>query len=105
MQSASWPPIPTVVCVFHSVRRRFFTFLLFLFLLHTLGMAMFRFVAALSRNETVMAVAGSAFFLLLILLGGFLLSAGALLPALPWCRSRITGSHCMPCSWKIICSL
>ena len=55
---------------------RFFTFLLFLFLLHTLGIAMFRFVAALCRNETVMAVVGSAFFLILILLGGFLLSAG-----------------------------
>lgn len=55
---------------------RFFTFLLFLFLLHTLGISMFRFVAALCRDETVMAVAGSAFFLVLILLGGFLLSAG-----------------------------
>ena len=86
--------------VFHSGRRRFFTFLLFLFLLHTLGMAMFRFVAALCRNETVMAVAGSAFFLLLILLGGFLLSAGALLPALHWRSSR--GSHCLPCSRKPI---
>ena len=55
---------------------RFFTFLLYLFLLHTLGISMFRFVAALCRNETVMAVVGSAFFLILILLGGFLLSAG-----------------------------
>lgn len=55
---------------------RFFTYLLFLFLLHTLGIAMFRFVAALCRDETVMAVVGSSFFLILILLGGFLLSAG-----------------------------
>ena len=57
---------------------RFFTYLLYLFLLHTLGISMFRFVAALCRNETVMAVVGSAFFLVLILLGGFLLSAGQL---------------------------
>lgn len=55
---------------------RFFTFLLYLFLLHTLGISMFRFVAALCRDETIMAVVGSAFFLVLILLGGFLLSAG-----------------------------
>lgn len=37
---------------------------------------MFRFVAALCRDESVMAVVGSSFFLILILLGGFLLSAG-----------------------------
>lgn len=65
---------PVMTCA--DITCRFFTFLLYLFLLHTLGISMFRFVAALCRNETVMAVVGSAFFLILILLGGFLLSAG-----------------------------
>ena len=60
-----------------SLLCRFFTFMLILFCLHTMGLGMFRFVASLARNENIAATAGSLYFLLLLLLGGFLLQRSA----------------------------
>lgn len=55
---------------------RFFYFLLALLVLHSMGIGMFRFIASACRNETVAATGGSFFFLVLVLLGGFLLARG-----------------------------
>eukprot|EP00208_Stichococcus_sp_RCC1054_P006723 CAMPEP_0206141786 /NCGR_PEP_ID=MMETSP1473-20131121/14100_1 /ASSEMBLY_ACC=CAM_ASM_001109 /TAXON_ID=1461547 /ORGANISM="Stichococcus sp, Strain RCC1054" /LENGTH=1124 /DNA_ID=CAMNT_0053536477 /DNA_START=231 /DNA_END=3601 /DNA_ORIENTATION=+ len=55
---------------------RFFFFLFMLFLLHSMGIAMFRCIASICRNETVASTGGSFFFLVLLLLGGFLLARG-----------------------------
>ena len=54
--------------------RRFFTYLLLLFLLHSHGLALFRMIAALGRNENIGVTGGCFLFLVLLLLGGFLLS-------------------------------
>ena len=53
--------------------RRFFTFMLLLFLLHSMGLGMFRVIASLCRDETISSTGGAFFFLVLLLLGGFLL--------------------------------
>lgn len=43
------------------------------------GIAMFRFIASVCRNETVASTGGAFFFLVLLLLGGFLLARGGML--------------------------
>lgn len=53
---------------------RFFTFILLLFLVHSMGIAMFRCLGALARNEVIASTGGSFFFLILLLVGGFLLA-------------------------------
>lgn len=53
---------------------RFFTYVLLLFLLHGMGIAMFRAISSATRNETVSLITGCFLFLVLLLLGGFLLS-------------------------------
>jgi len=58
--------------------RRFFTFVLLMFLLHSMGIGMFRCIASLCRDETISSTGGSFFFLALLLLGGFLLARRAL---------------------------
>ena len=60
---------------------RFFTFMLLLFLLHSMGLGMFRVIASLCRDETISSTGGAFFFLVLLLLGGFLLPRRALLQA------------------------
>ena len=57
--------------------RRFLTFMLLMFLLHSMGIGMFRVIASLCRDETVSSTGGSFFFLALLLLGGFLLARRA----------------------------
>ena len=52
---------------------RFFTFILLLFLVHSMGIALFRFMGALARNEVVASTGGSFLFLVMLLVGGFLL--------------------------------
>ncbi len=59
--------------------RRFFTFMLLLFLLHSMGLGMFRVIASLCRDETISSTGGAFFFLTLLLLGGFLLPRSACL--------------------------
>ena len=39
-----------------------------------MGIAMFRFLGALARNEVIASTGGSFFFLILLLVGGFLLA-------------------------------
>lgn len=39
-----------------------------------MGIAMFRFLGALCRNEVIASTGGSFFFLILLLVGGFLLA-------------------------------
>ncbi len=58
---------------------RFFTFMLLMFLLHSMGLGLFRFVASLCRSETVASSGGSFFLVVLLLLGGFLLPRRAVL--------------------------
>lgn len=53
---------------------RFFTFILLLFLVHSMGIALFRFLGSLCRNEVIASTGGSFFFLILLLVGGFLLA-------------------------------
>ena len=48
--------------------------MLLLALVHSMGIAMFRTIGALARNETVASTGGSFLFLVLLLLGGFLLA-------------------------------
>jgi len=62
--------------------RRFFTFMLLLFLLHSMGLGMFRLIASLCRDETISSTGGAFFFLTLLLLGGFLLPRSASLSRL-----------------------
>jgi hypothetical protein len=47
--------------------------MLLLFLLHSMGLGMFRLLASLCRDETISSTGGAFFFLVLLLLGGFLL--------------------------------
>lgn len=53
---------------------RFFIFILLLFLVHSMGIALFRFLGSLCRNEVIASTGGSFFFLVLLLVGGFLLA-------------------------------
>ena len=59
---------------------RFFTYILLLFLLHGMGIAMFRAISSATRNETVSLITGCFLFLVLLILGGFLLSKRESLP-------------------------
>eukprot|EP00891_Asterochloris_glomerata_P005114 jgi/Astpho2/5114/Aster-06326 len=63
---------------------RFFTFVLLLALVHSMGIAMFRTIGALARNETVASTGGSFLFLVLLLLGGFLLAKQDMNPWTVW---------------------
>ena len=67
--------------------------MLLLFLLHSMGLGMFRVIASLCRDETISSTGGAFFFLTLLLLGGFLLPRSASL------RSCVNGvvtdcEHC-----------
>ena len=57
--------------------------MLLLFLLHSMGLGMFRLIASLCRDETISSTGGAFFFLTLLLLGGFLLPRSA---SLSWLR-------------------
>ena len=88
---------------------RFFYFMMMLFLVHTMGISMFRAIAGLARDESIAITGGSFFFLVsralrcarhrpmscscqawliapvvqvLLMLGGFLLAQGRLSPSL-----------------------
>ena len=50
--------------------RRFFTLVLLLFLLHSVGLAIFRFQGSLCRNENIASTGGAFLFLVMLLLGG-----------------------------------
>jgi ABC-type multidrug transport system permease subunit len=39
-----------------------------------MGIALFRFIGGLARNEVIASTGGSFFFLILLLVGGFLLA-------------------------------
>lgn len=54
--------------------RRFFTLVLLLFLLHSMGLSLFRFQGSLCRDENIASTGGAFLFLVMLLLGGFLLS-------------------------------
>lgn len=54
--------------------RRFFTLVLLLFLLHSMGLSLFRFQGSLCRNENIASTGGAFLFLVMLLLGGFLLA-------------------------------
>jgi len=70
--------LPVSLPNWRSASRRFFTFVLLMFLLHSMGIGMFRCIASLCRDETISSTGGSFFFLALLLLGGFLLARRAL---------------------------
>ncbi|KAK9794008.1 hypothetical protein WJX73_008792 [Symbiochloris irregularis] len=53
---------------------RFFTYVLLLWMLHGMGISLFRAISSATRNETVSLISGCFIFLVLLLLGGFLLS-------------------------------
>ena len=64
--------------------RRFFTLILLLFMLHSMGIGLFRFNGALCRNENVASTGGAFLFLVLLLLGGFLLAKDDIPPWWIW---------------------
>lgn len=53
---------------------RFFIYVLLLFLLHGMGISLFRALSSAARNQTVSLIGGCFVFLLLLMLGGFLLA-------------------------------
>ncbi len=67
---------------FRTFHCRFFIFGLLLFLLHQMGIGMFRFIAGLARDDKIASTGGSFFFLSILVLGGFLLSGGVHFPTL-----------------------
>lgn len=70
-----------------SCWRRFFTLILLLFMLHSMGIGLFRFNGALCRNENVASTGGAFLFLVLLLLGGFLLAKDDIPPWWIWCAA------------------
>ncbi|BDA40539.1 Pleiotropic drug resistance protein 1 [Coccomyxa sp. Obi] len=63
---------------------RFFTLILLLAMLHNMGISLFRFNGSLCRNENVASTGGAFLFLVLLLLGGFLLAKGDIPPWWIW---------------------
>ena len=71
---------------------RFFTLILLLFMLHSMGIGLFRFNGALCRNENIASTGGAFLFLVLLLLGGFLLAKNDIPPWWIWyCSSPLPG--------------
>jgi ABC-type multidrug transport system permease subunit len=64
--------------------RRFFTLILLLAMLHNMGISLFRFNGSLCRNENIASTGGAFLFLVLLLLGGFLLAKNDIPP---WWKS------------------
>ena len=54
-------------------------------MLHSMGIGLFRFNGALCRNENIASTGGAFLFLVLLLLGGFLLSKNDIPPWWIWC--------------------
>ena len=70
---------------------RFFGFMVSLFLCHQLAVCLFRCMAAIGRTLVVAYTIAWLLFLLFILLGGYVLTKGAL-----WCcQPRLLG-----CAWR-----
>ncbi len=67
-----------------GVYGRFFTLILLLAMLHNMGISLFRFNGSLCRNENVASTGGAFLFLVLLLLGGFLLAKGDIPPWWIW---------------------
>lgn len=64
--------------------RRFFTLILLLAMLHNMGISLFRFNGSLCRNENIASTGGAFLFLVLLLLGGFLLAKNDIPPWWIW---------------------
>ncbi|KAK9836331.1 hypothetical protein WJX81_006307 [Elliptochloris bilobata] len=62
----------------------FFTFVLLLFLLHSMGISLFRLSGSICRDETIASTGGAFLFLVMLLLGGFLLSVDKIPPWWIW---------------------
>ena len=61
-------------------------------MLHSMGIGLFRFNGALCRNENIASTGGAFLFLVLLLLGGFLLSKDDIPPWWIWyCSSPVPG--------------
>ncbi len=67
--------------------RRFFTLILLLAMLHNMGISLFRFNGSLCRNENIASTGGAFLFLVLLLLGGFLLAKNDIPPWWIWCET------------------
>ncbi|KAK9916362.1 hypothetical protein WJX75_001804 [Coccomyxa subellipsoidea] len=63
---------------------RFFTLILLLAMLHNMGISLFRFNGSLCRNENIASTGGAFLFLVLLLLGGFLLAKNDIPPWWIW---------------------
>eukprot|EP00884_Botryococcus_braunii_P023385 jgi/Botrbrau1/9730/Bobra.0388s0022.1 len=63
---------------------RFLIFGILLFLLHQMGIGMFRLIAGLARDDKIASTGGSFFFLSILVLGGFLLSEDKIPPWWVW---------------------
>eukprot|EP00252_Welwitschia_mirabilis_P009404 TRINITY_DN2197_c1_g4_i2.p1 TRINITY_DN2197_c1_g4~~TRINITY_DN2197_c1_g4_i2.p1 ORF type:complete len:1146 (+),score=116.07 TRINITY_DN2197_c1_g4_i2:852-4289(+) len=74
MESAIWVFITYYVIGFDPNAGRFFRQFLLLFFVHQMALGMFRFIASLGRNMIVANTFGAFAILIVILLGGFLLS-------------------------------
>jgi len=56
------------------VRGRFFRYLLLLFVMHQMAVALFRFIGAVGRSMVIANTFGSFALIVVFLLGGFILS-------------------------------
>lgn len=84
---------------------RFFIFVLLLFLVHSMGIALFRFLGSLCRNEVIASTGGSFFFLVLLLVGGFLLAKQNIPDWWIWAYWSVCLTSCclLPtCNWVCI---
>ena len=73
--------------------RRFFTLVLLLFLLHSMGLSLFRFQGSLCRDENIASTGGAFLFLVMLLLGGFLLAKDDIPPWWIWFYWIVRSSH------------
>ena len=92
-------PAVMILTLSHSCGRRFFTLILLLFMLHSMGIGLFRFNGALCRNENVASTGGAFLFLVLLLLGGFLLAKDDIPPWWIWCAALF--SFLLRVAWHV----
>ena len=83
--------------------RRFFIFLLILFLLHNMAITLFRMVGALTRNIVIANALGSLTMLLILMMGGFVIpkqNVSAALCALRDCSACLPATGAWP--WPVM---
>lgn len=78
IESAMWVAVTYYVIGYDPHITRFFSQFLLLFFLHQMSLALFRVMAALGRNMIVSNTFGSFAMLVVMILGGFIISRGSI---------------------------